>query len=146
MSAEAQPEVQGDQGDAGPRRARFNRSGLAGGRETGENETATANDGRTAFERKKQRHASGESTVSTDSVGRYIPNPPDGGYGWIIVMASFFNHVIVDGIAYTFGVFYVEFLEQFKESKSKTSLVGSLLAGCYLFSGIRLDFLAEQRL
>ena len=94
------------------------------------------NDERTAFERKKQRHASGESTVSTDSVGRYIPDPPDGGYGWVIVMASFFNHVIVDGIAYTFGVFYVEFLEEFKESKSKTALVGSLLAGCYLFSGM----------
>jgi len=116
-------------------KVRLNGGGGGGGGGGGDTTKTAANDGRTAFERKKQRHASGESTVSTDSVGRYIPTPPDGGYGWIIVMASFFNHVIVDGIAYTFGVFYVEFLEQFKESKSKTSLVGSLLAGCYLFSG-----------
>ena len=83
---------------------------------------------------KRQTHASGESTES--SLSRYIPTPPDGGYGWVVVFASFMNHVIVDGIAFTFGVFYVEFLEYFKESKGKTSLVGSLLAGCYLLIGL----------
>ena len=89
----------------------------------------------TAFEKKKQRHASGESTVSTDSVSNYIPTPPDGGYGWVIVFASFLNHVIVDGISFTFGVFYMEFLEYFKAGKAKTALVGSLLCGTYLLTG-----------
>ena len=89
----------------------------------------------TEFEKKKQRHASGESTISTDSVSNYIPTPPDGGYGWIIVFASFINHVIVDGISYTFGVFYIEFLKYFKEGKGRTALVGSLLCGVYLMTG-----------
>ena len=85
------------------------------------------------FEKKKERHASGESAVST--VSDYIPTPPDGGYGWVIVFASFINHVIVDGIAFTFGVFYLEFLDFFGEGKGKTALVGSLLCGCYLMTG-----------
>jgi|SRR6218665_579475 len=92
--------------------------------------------GQTEFERKKQRHASGESTISTDSVSHYIPIPPDGGYGWVIVFASFMNHVIVDGIAFTVGIFYTEFCEYFQEGDAKTALAGSLLAGCYLFSGM----------
>ena len=86
----------------------------------------------TEFEKKKERHASGQSTVSTDSVSNYIPTPPDGGYGWVVVMAAFFIHVIVDGVTFTFGVFYVAFLDYFEEGKGKTSLVGSLLGGFYL--------------
>jgi len=90
---------------------------------------------RKQFEREKKRHASGESTLSNDSVSRYIPVPPDGGYGWIIVLASFMNHVIVDGFAFTFGVFMDDFTEYFGAGKAKTAMVGSLMAGCYLLSG-----------
>ena len=56
-------------------------------------------------------------------------------YGWLIVLASFLNHVLVDGISFTFGVFYIEFLDEFQASTSKTSLVGSLLVGTYLMTG-----------
>lgn len=87
------------------------------------------------FEKKRLRNASGDSTLSNDSVTNYIPTPPDGGWGWVIVLASFLNHVIVDGIAFTFGVFYIEFMEAFNSSKGKTALVGSLLTGFYLLSG-----------
>lgn len=90
--------------------------------------------GETEFEKKKERHASGQSTVSTDSVSNYIPTPPDGGYGWVIVMAAFFIHVIVDGVTFTFGVFYVAFLQTFGATKGRTSLVGSLLGGFYLIT------------
>ena len=91
----------------------------------------------TEFEKKKerQRHASQESNGSTESLSNLIPTPPDGGWGWLIVAASMVNHIIVDGIAFTFGVFYLEFLNYFKESKGKTALVGSLLAGVYLCTG-----------
>ena len=44
-------------------------------------------------------------------------------------------NIIVDGIGYSFGVFLLEFAEYFQESKSKVSLVGSLLCGVYLFAG-----------
>ncbi|XP_055949917.1 monocarboxylate transporter 12-like isoform X1 [Argiope bruennichi] len=64
-----------------------------------------------------------------------IPEPPDGGWGWVIVMASFMCNVVVDGIAYSFGIFLVPFVNYYKSSKGKTAWVGSLLAGCYLIAG-----------
>lgn len=64
-----------------------------------------------------------------------IPPPPDGGYGWVIVFASFMCNMIVDGIAYTFGVFLGEFVNYYGEGKGKTAWVGSLLSGMYLSAG-----------
>ena len=65
-----------------------------------------------------------------------IPPPPDGGYGWVIVAASFMCNMIVDGIAYTFGVFLGEFVNYYGEGKGKTAWVGSLLSGMYLSAGM----------
>lgn len=67
-----------------------------------------------------------------------IPPPPDGGYGWVVVFASFMCNMIVDGIAYTFGVFLGEFVKYFGEGKGKTAWVGSLLSGMYLSAGEKL--------
>ncbi|GAB6029793.1 hypothetical protein CHUAL_005507 [Chamberlinius hualienensis] len=64
-----------------------------------------------------------------------LPKPPDGGWGWVIVFASFMCNLIVDGIAYSFGVFFLEFDTYFGAGKSKTSWAGSLLSGCYLAVG-----------
>ena len=61
--------------------------------------------------------------------------PPDGGYGWVIMIASFFTNVIVDGVCFSFGIFYLEFLEYYGESEAKTSWVGSVLNGMYLGMG-----------
>ena len=58
-------------------------------------------------------------------------------YGWLIVLASFLNHVFVDGISFTFGVFYIQFLDHFQAGSGKTALVGSLLVGTYLMTGER---------
>lgn len=67
-----------------------------------------------------------------------IPPPPDGGYGWVIVFASFMCNMIVDGIAYTFGVFLGEFVTYYGEGKGKVAWVGSLLSGMYLSAGMYL--------
>lgn len=64
-----------------------------------------------------------------------LPPPPDGGYGWVIVFASFMCNMIVDGIAYTFGVFISEFVNTFGEGQGKIAWVGSLLSGMYLTAG-----------
>lgn len=64
-----------------------------------------------------------------------IPAPPDGGYGWVIVFASFMCNMIVDGIAYTFGVFLTEFVDYFKTGKGTAAWAGSLLSGMYLCAG-----------
>jgi len=44
-------------------------------------------------------------------------------------------NMIVDGIAYTFGIFLGEFVKFFGEGKGKTAWVGSLLSGMYLSAG-----------
>lgn len=58
-----------------------------------------------------------------------MPQPPDGGWGWAVVFCSFMIHVIADGVTYTFGIFYMEFLRHFKESKGATSWVASIMVG-----------------
>ena len=63
------------------------------------------------------------------------PVPPDGGWGWVIMFASFIVNVLVDGVCFTFGLFYIEFLDYFRESKGKTSWAGSVLNGMYLSFG-----------
>lgn len=44
-------------------------------------------------------------------------------------------NMIVDGIAYTFGVFLGEFVTYFKQGKGTVAWVGSLLSGMYLSAG-----------
>jgi len=63
------------------------------------------------------------------------PLPPDGGWGWAVVAASFTANLILDGVCYTFGVLMPELLRHFQAGKGKTALVGSMLPGCYLLVG-----------
>ncbi|KAJ8309968.1 hypothetical protein KUTeg_011833 [Tegillarca granosa] len=74
----------------------------------------------------------GKHAVNTD---KPLPDPPDGGWGWMVVLGSFLLHVIADGIVYSFGVFYIEFLEYFGTGKGETSWVGSLVPGVTLTVG-----------
>eukprot|EP00095_Tigriopus_kingsejongensis_P002022 snap_masked-scaffold1627_size33010-processed-gene-0.3 protein:Tk02022 transcript:snap_masked-scaffold1627_size33010-processed-gene-0.3-mRNA-1 annotation:"monocarboxylate transporter" len=64
-----------------------------------------------------------------------IPPPPDGGWGWVICFASFMCNLILDGIAYTFGIMLEPLVEHFDSNRSTVSWVGSLLTGVYLTSG-----------
>jgi len=64
-----------------------------------------------------------------------LPPPPDGGWGWVVVFASFMCNLILDGIAYTFGVLLGPLVEHFDSNRATVSWVGSLLAGVYLMSG-----------
>ncbi|KAL4229058.1 hypothetical protein ACF0H5_012096 [Mactra antiquata] len=61
--------------------------------------------------------------------------PPDGGWGWVITFSSFMIGMIVDGIAFTFGFFFLEFQEYFGANKSVTSSINSVLAGSYFTIG-----------
>ncbi|XP_041973493.1 monocarboxylate transporter 12 [Aricia agestis] len=74
-------------------------------------------------------HAGAESP--TDS----LPAPPDGGWGWVVVFASFMIHIVTDGMTYSFGVFYSEFLTYFNEGKGKTAWIVSIMVGVTLSSG-----------
>lgn len=43
--------------------------------------------------------------------------------------------MVVDGIAYSFGIFLNPFAEYYGESKGNVAWVGSLLSGMYLTAG-----------
>lgn len=60
---------------------------------------------------------------------------PDGGYGWVVVLASFFCNVIVDGVIFSFGVFLADVSNDLQVSKGATAWVGSLQTGFYLIAG-----------
>ena len=51
---------------------------------------------------------------------------PDGGWGWVVVFASFMAHLIADGCGFSFGVLFGELLDVFGETKGRTAWVGSL--------------------
>ncbi|CAG5128796.1 unnamed protein product [Candidula unifasciata] len=66
----------------------------------------------------------GSSSESSECGDRIVP--PDGGWGWMVVLSSFMIHVIADGIVYSFGVFLMEFVVYFKSGRSAASLIGAL--------------------
>lgn len=61
--------------------------------------------------------------------------PPDGGWGWVIVFASFVIHFIMDGIIYSLGTYLPAFVEDFGVSHGEASLVHSLLPAITLSTG-----------
>jgi MFS transporter, MCT family, solute carrier family 16 (monocarboxylic acid transporters), member 14 len=61
--------------------------------------------------------------------------PPDGGFGWIVMLASFCCNFIVDGIVFSYGSFIEPIQTEFGASKASIALVGSLLSGFYLIFG-----------
>ena len=64
-----------------------------------------------------------------------IPAPPDGGWGWVVCFASFLCNMILDGIAYSFGILLGPLVIYFDSNRSTVSWVGSLLCGIYMASG-----------
>lgn len=63
------------------------------------------------------------------------PKIPDGGWGWMVVLASLVISMIADGISFSFGLLFLEFLKEFGASRSATSWIGSLFMAVPLMSG-----------
>ncbi|XP_032279679.1 monocarboxylate transporter 9 isoform X2 [Phoca vitulina] len=59
---------------------------------------------------------------------------PDGGWGWVIVLVSFFTQFLCYGSPLAVGVLYIEWLDTFGEGKGKTAWVGSLASGVGLLA------------
>ena len=92
----------------------------------------------------RRRHPSTGSNTSSVSSASLAAAPPDGGWGWVVVFASFIAHCIADGCAFSFGIFYMTLKDSFNESDAKTSLVGSIFAGGRCIS-TRIDDLAVDQ-
>ncbi|XP_064620628.1 monocarboxylate transporter 12-like [Lineus longissimus] len=61
--------------------------------------------------------------------------PPDGGYGWVVCAASFYATFLTAGTIMCYGVIYVEFLDYFRETRTKTSWIGSLTLMSFSLAG-----------
>ncbi|KAG7202991.1 hypothetical protein KM043_010123 [Ampulex compressa] len=70
--------------------------------------------------------------------------PPDGGWGWVIVAASFMCNFFVDGIIFSFGTFMSDISLAFSVSKASVALVGALQTGFYLMAGPFVSALANR--
>ena len=51
--------------------------------------------------------------------------PPDGGWGWVVVAASFFCLCVLDGVSYTFGMFLAPLMEDMECGRGGVSAAGS---------------------
>ncbi|XP_070535231.1 monocarboxylate transporter 12-like [Ptychodera flava] len=60
--------------------------------------------------------------------------PPDGGWGWVIVFASFIGFVISAGLVNSFSVLYVAFLDAFGESKAVTAWISGIFDVAFVIS------------
>ncbi|GMR45268.1 hypothetical protein PMAYCL1PPCAC_15463, partial [Pristionchus mayeri] len=65
-----------------------------------------------------------------------IIKAPDGGYGWVIVAASFFANLCVDGVIFTVGTILGKlWRKKYDANETEVSMAFSLLAGAYLLVG-----------
>lgn len=70
--------------------------------------------------------------------------PPDGGWGWFVMIASFLCNTVVDGIVFSAGMFLDPIRNEFGVGKAEVALVSSLLGGFYLLTGPFVSALANR--
>lgn len=60
--------------------------------------------------------------------------PPDGGWGWLVLLASVLVNVLIPGMVKSFGVLFVEFRKVFDASPAAAAWIPAL---CYfLYSSL----------
>ncbi|XP_017460694.1 PREDICTED: monocarboxylate transporter 14-like [Rhagoletis zephyria] len=74
-------------------------------------------------------------SINLSNTAKRKPKIPDGGYGWVIVMASLIIALIADGLGFSFGLINSELLAYFGESTSKTAWISSLFFSVPLLMG-----------
>lgn len=68
-----------------------------------------------------------------------VVKPPDGGWGWMVVLGSFMIHLIADGMSYSFGIYVESFLNEFHATRSEVGFLGSLMLGITWSSGRKIQ-------
>lgn len=77
----------------------------------------------------------GSSSSSSGDGRSRRATPPDGGWGWVVVFASFMINLIADGVSMSFGILFIDLIDYFEQSKGKTAWVGSLYLSMPLLTG-----------
>lgn len=61
--------------------------------------------------------------------------PPDGGWGWVVVLAAFTSYFMAEGVICSFGIFMSEMSAAFNCNVSQVSLIGAIMTGSFCLSG-----------
>lgn len=77
---------------------------------------------------------SSSSSASSEEIDEK-PKIPDGGWGWVVVFSSVILSMVMDGVSFSFGLLYPQFIIEFQASSSDTSWIGSLFLAVPLLSG-----------
>ena len=60
---------------------------------------------------------------------------PDGGWGWVVCVASFAANLVVDGTMFSFGVLLLALLDDLRGSLAATAWAGSAQLGMSMAMG-----------
>uniref|UniRef100_UPI00398E59CF monocarboxylate transporter 5-like isoform X2 n=1 Tax=Pristiophorus japonicus TaxID=55135 RepID=UPI00398E59CF len=74
---------------------------------------------------------------------RTVANPPEGGWGWIIVFNFFVINLLAMGILKSFGILSVALQETFQTSMEQISWIGSIMSCVRLTAGCGFAFLSQ---
>nr|XP_044249032.1 uncharacterized protein LOC108062505 [Drosophila takahashii] len=66
----------------------------------------------------------------------YMVIPPDGGFGWVIMVLSFLAQLIVDGLIFTIGLLLPYIASDMGYTMVDVLFVASVQIGCYFTSGV----------
>lgn len=70
-----------------------------------------------------------------DSLTALLPAPLDGGWGWVVLAASFVCSAVVEGLITLLGILLPDLLSHFGGTRAKTTIAGSLMTGSFLLTG-----------
>ncbi|KAH3795789.1 hypothetical protein DPMN_149350 [Dreissena polymorpha] len=70
-----------------------------------------------------------------DQSANVTPEAPDGGWGWVVVIAAFVLNFLIGGAVNTFGVLYVALLDLHRQGSGPTAWVGSMANAMGLLLG-----------
>ncbi|RVE42585.1 hypothetical protein evm_012754 [Chilo suppressalis] len=84
------------------------------------------------------------SESSDDLEDLKLPPIPDGGYGWVVVVAAFLVCACADGLGFSYGLLQEEFAAYFEGNQSKISLIGSLFIATPLLAGPIMSALVDR--
>lgn len=85
-----------------------------------------------------------DSICSSKPPADPVPQIPDGGWGWVVVAASFLIATVADGLAFSYGLMHDKFVIYFESSEAKTSLIGSLFISVPLIAGPIMSALVDR--
>lgn len=84
----------------------------------------------------KQKPLREGSPDKSSSANRPADETDEPAWAWIVVLGSFFIHVLIDGLAYTFGVYTTDLVEHYGISRQSVGWINSALVGLTFIYGL----------